>query len=181
MIICISILSQCWVGLWDGSVRETRTLALALLLIRYIICSLFLRKIEGKSLRFTARPSILVDVNQRDVVADLGQKRGSFFHFIKLDLQWKLHSYLAFKHVGAINLYKSRAVSPTMVWCLGVNGCVMILRASDRRLVFGRPINRCNVFMFILRYWNGSLLPQNVCQGSEKKPHQWRGGKKRNA
>ncbi len=98
-----------------------------------------------------------------------------------MDMRWKLHtsqviwpSNMLFFTVWAIDLNGSTAVIPTMVWCLGVNRCVMILWGSDRRLIFGRSINRCNVFMFILRYWNWSLLPQNVCQGSEKKSHEWR-------
>lgn len=95
--------------------------------------------------------------------------------------EWKLHirqviwpSNMLYFTVWANDLYRSRAASSTVVRCLGVNRCVMILRGSDRRLVFGRPINRCNVFMFILSYWNWSLLSQNVCQGSEKKSHKWR-------
>lgn len=59
--------------------------------------------------------------------------------------------------------------SPTVVGCLGVNRRVMILRRPDRRLVFGRPVDLCDVLMVILRYWNRSLLPQDVCQGSKIK------------
>jgi len=49
---------------------------------------------------------------------------------------------------------------------LGVDGRVVVLQGSDRRLVFGRSVNGPKVLVFVLRYWNRSLLPQNVCQGS---------------
>lgn len=48
----------------------------------------------------------------------------------------------------------------------------MVLRGSDRRLVFERAVDRRHVFMFVLRYRDRSLLPQNVGQGSESESHE---------
>lgn len=77
-------------------------------------------------------------------------------------------SYLAFTHTHTHSILQS--VSPTVVCCLSVNRCVMILQGSDRCLIFGGPVKRCDVFVLILRYGNRSLLSQNVSQGSERKP-----------
>lgn len=54
-------------------------------LIRYVFpYSFLLRKIEGKSLRFPARPSISVDVNQRMLWQIKESEKGSFFTTLQL-------------------------------------------------------------------------------------------------
>lgn len=44
----------------------------------------------------------------------------------------------------------------------------MVLGGSDGCFVFGRPVHHRHVLMLVLGNGNGSLLPQNVRQGSER-------------
>lgn len=57
---------------------------------------------------------------------------------------------------------------PTVVGRLAVDWRVMVLGGSDGRLVFGRPVHHRHVFVLELGNGNGSLLPQDVSQRSER-------------
>lgn len=56
--------------------------------------------------------------------------------------------------------------APTVVGHLAVHRRVMILGGSDRRLVFGRPVDDRQVLVLVLGYGDRPLLPQDVGQRS---------------
>lgn len=59
-----------------------------------------------------------------------------------------------------------------MVGLGGVNGGVVVLGGgSDRRVVFGRAVHRSEILTVVLRYGDGPLLPQDVCESSAKPKH----------
>lgn len=51
----------------------------------------------------------------------------------------------------------------------------MVLGGSDGCFVFGRPVHHRHVLMLVLGNGDGSLLPQNVRQGSERQSRRVRG------
>lgn len=59
--------------------------------------------------------------------------------------------------------------APTVVGHLAVHRRVMILGGSDRRLVFGRPVDDRQVLVLVLGYGDRPLLPQDVGQRSADK------------